>query len=725
MRKQILHKRLLFSPLSLGMVILLLFTLLFWDPATAAVKSTLIKVGRYWANASDGGGNVSADFTSGWFPADINAIGNNMRWGECYTGGNIFLAASNYNYQGETVPYSLFVPSPPDKPEGDNVEPLQSYTRYGYKQSYVNFEDVTLDWYGDIDASKMIGNSDQTVTYTTRYENGVELSRKVVAFSNQYHDDYIITELDFTHKGDQTLNDFVIFMWQQESGTQRANGRNPSPDDNEGWIDQTEWLHYYGAKPGDSLRIFYQYMADDPRTSGDMMGGPVVSQKGRMIETGFEWWAILHASEAPFSGAADNSVNDPLQPKVTFTMTSQNLPIDDPSGYPNDPLGEKYQKYLQGYFGKEGALKMEGNYEGTYHRMNTDEYGSPDCYAMGVGHSHDGAFPRRYVVFGPYTFEPGQSLHIAYASGESGIGIEKMKEVGNGWYNQTLEAPEDLPNDETGYFPDNFKFPNGANQFDINKDLWISTGIDSLHKAAYEAQWNYDHKYMVPMSPPPPSVTITGYPEYAEVKWSDAEAEQMENFAGYRIMRKISNQDTTFYDVAYTTDGSDGTNGEHIFQDTSVLPGASYYYYVQAGVRVSENDMNASPRERGNIIWSGRVYNPTTQWIDPPRRSQDDLSKIRIVPNPYNINDPALLTYGWTDQRGIIFFNLPPKVTIKICTEFGDLVQTIEHDSPVLAGSTRWDMLTSSQQVIASGVYIVIFEKPDGELSYQKLVVVR
>jgi len=101
------------------------------------------------------------------------------------------------------------------------------------------------------------------------------------------------------------------------------------------------------------------------------------------------------------------------------------------------------------------------------------------------------------------------------------------------------------------------------------------------------------------------------------------------------------------------------------------------------------------------------------------------MTKIRIAPNPYNINDPLLQTYGFTDSRGIIFFNLPPKVTIKIYTENGDLVQTLEHDSPQKAGSLTWDMITASQQVISSGVYIAVFQKPEGDISYQKFVVVR
>ena len=84
-----------------------------------------------------------------------------------------------------------------------------------------------------------------------------------------------------------------------------------------------------------------------------------------------------------------------------------------------------------------------------------------------------------------------------------------------------------------------------------------------------------------------------------------------------------------------------------------------------------------------------------------------------------------MITFGYTDQRDITFYNLPPFCTIKIFTENGDLVQTLYHNDPSRSGTFFWDMLTSSQQVINSGVYIAVFQKPDGEISYQKFIVVR
>ncbi|HEX9933916.1 MAG TPA: hypothetical protein VGB38_01865, partial [bacterium] len=114
-----------------------------------------------------------------------------------------------------------------------------------------------------------------------------------------------------------------------------------------------------------------------------------------------------------------------------------------------------------------------------------------------------------------------------------------------------------------------------------------------------------------------------------------------------------------------------------------------------------------------------------TTEVQPPRPAQSDINKIRIVPNPYNLRDPLLTTYGWTGDRGIMFFNLPEKITISIYTENGDLVRTIEHDNPQKTGYEYWNMATQSQQAIQSGVYIAVFKTPEGEVLYQKFCIVR
>ncbi|MDP3683943.1 MAG: hypothetical protein Q8S01_08415, partial [Ignavibacteria bacterium] len=286
--------------------------------------------------------------------------------------------------------------------------------------------------------------------------------------------------------------------------------------------------------------------------------------------------------------------------------------------------------------------------------------------------------------------------------------------------------PPNMPNPQTGWLPSNFAFPQNATEQDKRKDRWISMGLDSVMLAAYRAKWNFEHNYSIPQAPPPPSYfQISGYAEGVEIKWNDAEAEAMSNFDGYRIMRKLSISDTVFYKEVYSS-GSDDKAAEHIYMDKTVLSGAQYYYFIQAKAKIGNNDLSADPTTRGKVMLSNRVYIPNVSDIKPPKYYTDDMSRIRIVPNPYNINDPLLtIAAGRTDRRGIMFYNLPAVVTIKIFSENGDLVQTLEHHPVEKHGLKYWDMISSSQQVISSGVYIAVFQKPSGEITYQKFIVVR
>jgi hypothetical protein len=111
------------------------------------------------------------------------------------------------------------------------------------------------------------------------------------------------------------------------------------------------------------------------------------------------------------------------------------------------------------------------------------------------------------------------------------------------------------------------------------------------------------------------------------------------------------------------------------------------------------------------------------------------LSGIRIVPNPYNIAAPGMQYPGEPDK--IMFLNIPGHCTIRIYTENGDLINTISHENG--SGDEAWNSITSSRQVVVSGVYIVHFtvtadyndpvtgelKYKQGDTSFQKLIIIR
>ncbi len=90
--------------------------------------------------------------------------------------------------------------------------------------------------------------------------------------------------------------------------------------------------------------------------------------------------------------------------------------------------------------------------------------------------------------------------------------------------------------------------------------------------------------------------------------------------------------------------------------------------------------------------------------------ARDELSKIKVVPNPY-IGHAI-----WETREGIRriqFTHLPDVCTIRIYTLAGDLVRTIDHDNGT--GTEDWDMLSTNQQGIATGVYFYHVQSQYGE----------
>ncbi len=692
------------------------------------LQTTTIRLGRLWLGMPANGGNMNFNPIGGFFPNDYGIAADRAQYAQAFTGAGIQLTATHwfnpFTDSMESAAVYAFVSD--SMPVGRVTVPITNYLRYQYPQmnvggstvvpalfgtynpSYVGFQNHTYDEVADVVDSTIFG---------------VEVERKVYAWSQNYNDNYVITDLLFTNVGKDTLDSMYVNMQETGANFYYSNGNNPA-----GTFDQTmSWQHYYGGRPGDSLKVFYEYSADNPQLAGDDMGAPQVSQGGRLINPNMLFYTILHASAAPYTDSTQD-VNDSLQPKVTYMGVANAIPFTQA----NDAYGSRNFYAIRGAYSD--AFPMPEEIPGTHHGVNNDEMGVNNYSSFPGGQVHGVSY--RSASFGPYTFYPGQKLHIVYASGFAGIGYELGQEIGEKWLDGTLQDPPDasqIPgwNTNTGLFPSNFQFPNGATAVDKAKDRWLSLGIDSVMQTAWRAKWNYEHNYDIPQAPPPPqSVNISANPTGVTITWSDPAAEAMGNFAGYRIMRRVSGFDTLFFEQIYNSDSTDvGT--PHTYIDSIRYYGAQVYYYIQSKARIGVNDPNADPTTRGKMMYSGRALYPGLNPIQPTNFPQNDLSKIRIVPNPYNIKDPLLTAapFGLGSQTGneIVFYNLPPVCTIKIYTENGDLVQTIYHPQAgrPQSGTEPWDLQTRTQQTIYSGVYIAVFQTPGGAVSYQKFLIVR
>ncbi len=694
------------------------------------IKIVNFQINRFWGGVSEQGSKTSFAHNNLGLFADYSAYGNRLQSNETIFGGYIAITQTDWTAPDNTViPFAVFSPtSPTFLPDGNVIKPIESFLRYNNPEYNVEQRDIgpIITDLGTVDPSKCIGTSDQTVTVTTEYVNGIQLERRIIGWSQQFHDNYVIVDMTFTNTSSEPVNGMYVALEEGVFNMLRADGQSPKIATVDGH-NNARWFHYTGAKNTDSLRVFYQYSADDLTKAGDQMGQPLTQQRGRLLQKDFTFLATLHASSSPytptpsFSGVIDpNDQDDQNQPSVALLANLQTANIQN---YPVDPDQKNIYDFISGvaYASEDqtGADIRPGHY-----RKNLDNLGLESGGGQPGISAQINSFESMCVSYGPYNLQPGQQIRIIKASGIAGLSREKALEIGEQWLNGNL--PDPMPDKPKGLFPENFVFPSGATQNDLNKDKWLSTGIDSVYATVRRAEYNLKSGYNVPVEPPPPTTfEVIGTGQGIELNWSNTEAEQMDGFVGYRIMRKVSDLDTTFYQQIATIPATEIGN-THTYIDENILFGAQYYYYVQAGVRIDDNDQNAFPSSRGKIIWTSRLWYPQNTFSFGKRTYQDDLNKVVMAPNPYNFNDPLIKDYGWTSDRGILFFNLPPTVNIKIFTENGDLVKTIDHDEPITkTGSDYWNMTNENRQPVASGIYIVVFQKPTGELSYKKLVVVR
>ncbi|NOY78729.1 MAG: hypothetical protein GXO76_12770 [Calditrichaeota bacterium] len=112
---------------------------------------------------------------------------------------------------------------------------------------------------------------------------------------------------------------------------------------------------------------------------------------------------------------------------------------------------------------------------------------------------------------------------------------------------------------------------------------------------------------------------------------------------------------------------------------------------------------------------------------EPSGVSEKDvnLDAVRVVPNPYMVYNVAELARPneRTDHH-LRFTHLPPKCTIKIYTIDGNLIKTIQHDSPGV-GEVIWNMATDENLEISFGVYIYTVATPGGKKKLGKFAVIR
>ncbi len=295
------------------------------------------------------------------------------------------------------------------------------------------------------------------------------------------------------------------------------------------------------------------------------------------------------------------------------------------------------------------------------------------------------------VTFGPWPeLNPGESIHVVSAWIVTGPSSEENKRVGRMW-------------------------SEGSISFD-QKEAFLNSGLDSLKAAVAVAHkaWNNREVNSVvglqPVLPPAPDwpsrVEITSGPDQNELSW-----DAVPGAASYRVYRMagFETKPPSLRDV-FTVNGTS-------YNDDTVIRGTRYYYAVTA---VDANGLESS-------YFATRTLG---DGVSPFRAPGRDITSVRIVPNPFQIQGGDLEQGGFnfTGQANkLLFVNLPASAIIRIFSITGDLIQEFEHTAG--SGDLSWDlMINDNNQFLVSGIYFAHIESRDPQVPgthIEKFIVVR
>jgi hypothetical protein len=696
--------------------------------AQVTIENAIIRLGRYQTSVANDGAQTSI-LGAGWTLHPGEGYWQKGFDPLSYGGIDQPVCANWTDPDGKLWKYMLVNPTQ----QGSSIKfPLKlsdgkymhNYVRYPQTLVTVNGKVTSsADPRGELNPSAInVQNmtADQYVESSSLTNVGLEFRRRIYAWSHFQDNNYIVCEyiirnigvgwgpnqlvkLDFsTFKFTidtvrlpvQTIQGFIFGLERLRPVTQLGSKT----------LQEKGWFSSYGFRKGDSLRVMYAYDGQVLGVSNPSVGEPLLGQQGRLQNYMAHFVQTLHADKA-----WNDKSDDVAQPRYTSYAQNWN---DAKPGLWGDFATETMYKWIVDSTMSGGPFYTGPNVYPGLHQVNMDDRGYTipvlvPNYNQYYCHSH----------CGPYDIPPGKEIHIVMAMGIAGLPPEFAFQVGRDWYKGTC----------TFNGKNSSPVPKGSSETanDYAKDQWVYSSVDSMMKTCDRAKWNIQHNFQIPVPPPPlASLTIQEQVGGVKLSWSN-NAEAYPTFEGYRIYRAMGASDTTIYRLIGELSKTKGNlRTEYIDQDLD--RGPDYYYYVTT-FSISSGPNAYRP---GEVLESGinyvEAFSPTRFVPKQGLATGHWQDSVRVVPNPFNLSAKDVQFSSTPDK--IMFVNLPPVCTIRIYSENGSLIKTIEHTDG--KSDEQWEqggqyMLTDGGQRVVSGIYIAHFQTSTGESQFRKFVVVR
>jgi len=538
---------------------------------------------------------------------------------------------------------------------------------------------------------------------------GLMEERYVYAFSQQYHDNYHVYEFVFTNTGNadndaeieyptQTLTG-LYFYWQYRYSVCRE--IRYCVDNSAGWGINT--MNDARGFPPDIANTAIPASENDVRAqfawhgfhnlakkpaagtypnaaTYDNIGAPIwnPSASSGFVDNADTNWRL---GAAQFMGtvsiyapaSAQDATNDLTQPSTTNYVASDEDITRNNSQFNTGKMAAEYTRMSQGHVTRHAwQVDPTGNFSQQTVMANIGD-GSPGGWSTATG-------------YGPYTLGPGESVKIVYAEGINGLSREECVRLGLKYKEGTIST--------------------------VQKNDSVLSGRLRLLETFRRAEANYSSGFNIPQPPyPPAEFNVNGLGNKIALSWSPNPNETANNFVGYRVYRAESRADSNYH-LIYQCGGTAPTNPEvvysasitYAFDDVTAIRGRDYFYHVVSFTNPLPAD--AATLTPAGELESGMFYTQTYDPANLKRAAGVSPDAIRIVPNPYIISGTnGVSRFSNEVPDRIAFFDIPGDCSIKIYTELGELIYEIDHTNGT--GDDYWNSVTSSNQVVVSGIYLV------------------
>ncbi len=588
--------------------------------------------------------------------------------------------------KGEVFPISFIMKSKYEKP----LLQVKGAATEG-KPFTVDEVDPTMPW-------------DREIVNVVGTQIGITMTRRIFQFQNQYHENYIVNDLVFKNTGDtdgdlktierkdSVVKDMVIFLQYRLApceltryviGNPTGWGMNSTYDARGDGLTSA----IAGWEKQDEKQFRAQYVWHGkypPFVDYDNLGGPIWKTAtyitagdttGRLGAPQFAGVATLHADKS-----ATDKTDDINQPSTTITFDSDGALQSQNDAYNSTKMTAEYAFMTSGHDKRHLDKIGETN---PILPTKDPATGTNGGFSMGNG-------------YGPYTLNYGDSIHIVFVEAVAGINHDKAIEVG-----RQYKADKNALVKNTAFF----------------------TGKDSLFQTFKRAKANFEANWQSPeiLSTPAPvsSFSADAAPRSIGLKWT-LYNENDPDITGFEVYRAVGRVDSNYYKIAELD------KSVRSFNDYSAPSSIDSYYYITTIGKSFTGDaaLNIPAGKLQSNRFYSQLYNPA---LPGPVVVFNDF---RVVPNPFiSAANPINLGTSGTDKR-LSFYGIPDNHTLKIYTEYGELIKTFTDKDPQFTKGSKkidWNQLnTDANQVIVSGIYIAVLRDDNsGETKIQKFVIIR